>query len=127
MQLTQAIMYRLIDRVVELAQETRFSPADVEFLDSGEASLTITAVLSEEDLDPEDLMPDTPTEGDWIIIDTTVFQYDYPGYPTRLDPDEDAEAWIRRQMDVEQFWPDIWTLSDHGNWHLHTERKEANV
>ncbi len=35
--------------------------------------------------------------------------------------DDEAIMAIRRLMNEEKFWPNIWIVSDHGNWSLHTE------
>ena len=32
--------------------------------------------------------------------------------------DEDAEKFIRDRMEREKFWPNVWWVSDHGNWDL---------
>lgn len=32
--------------------------------------------------------------------------------------DEDMTGAIRAKMDEEQFWPNVWFISDHGNAHL---------
>ncbi len=38
-----------------------------------------------------------------------------------FDCDTEAIVAIRRIMDEEKFWPNIWIVSDHGNWTLHLE------
>jgi hypothetical protein len=35
-------------------------------------------------------------------------------------PDDDVEAMIRAHMEREGFWPNVWTISDHGNVELVT-------
>jgi len=36
-----------------------------------------------------------------------------------FDSDDDAVKFALSVMDEEQFWPDIWLMSDHGNWTLY--------
>jgi hypothetical protein len=36
-----------------------------------------------------------------------------------FDCDDDAVREARRLMTVEQWWPNIWIVSDHGNWNLY--------
>lgn len=37
-----------------------------------------------------------------------------------FDTEEEAEAFIKQYMEQNQFWPSVWYVSDHGNWHLRT-------
>lgn len=37
--------------------------------------------------------------------------------------DDDAVDAAKQIMQDEQFWPNIWMVSDHGNWSLYTERE----
>jgi len=32
--------------------------------------------------------------------------------------DDSAREFIRERMDKEQYWPNVWLVSDHGNWNL---------
>lgn len=34
---------------------------------------------------------------------------------------DDAFNFIKQRMEKEQFWPNIWWVSDHGNWSLFKE------
>ena len=40
-----------------------------------------------------------------------------------FDDDDDALAWIRQDMDINEYWPNVWIVSDHGNYHLHMSEK----
>jgi len=64
--------------------------------------------------------PDEPEEGDWQTQDHEKF-YSYGKLILRVSPDAStAEMWkaIRVRMDKDGFWPNVWFISDHGNWHL---------
>lgn len=76
--------------------------------------------------DPDDDEPLEPSEGDYILSPTG-----YLGGKTAVSQcagkhlgnfaeESEARAFIREHMDREQFWPNVWTLSDHGNYHLTT-------
>jgi hypothetical protein len=63
---------------------------------------------------------DEPTEDDYVISDARggeqVSQY---GKLLGTFPDRDsAESFIREHAGESQFWPSVWWLSDHGNFHL---------
>ena len=76
----------------------------------------------------ENIKPSEPEEGDYIISDSrgeTIitkcgdYHYrkvikEYKG-STRLP---EAYNIIKNEMEREKFWPDVWTLSDHGNYNL---------
>lgn len=34
-----------------------------------------------------------------------------------FDEQDEAEQFIRQQMERDQFWPGVWFVSDHGNAH----------
>jgi len=65
--------------------------------------------------------PNEPDEGDYILSDsgplgsrTSVGVY--PGrHVGEFDSTEDAEDAVRAEAHKEQFWPDVWFVSDHGN------------
>ena len=38
-----------------------------------------------------------------------------------FDCDDDAVRAARQIMEDEQFWPNVWIVSDHGNWSLYTD------
>ena len=80
-------------------------------------------------LAPYENAPDEPQEGDWVTEDHVTFvQYGYLNQQERGLVVRDGKDWravLRAAMDQEQFWPDVWFLSDHGNWHplsVETER-----
>lgn len=61
-----------------------------------------------------------PQDGDYMLSptgplggQTLVAQY---GKALRVfAEDDDARKFIRARMDREQFWPNVWVISDHGN------------
>jgi hypothetical protein len=64
-----------------------------------------------------------PQEGDYIISSgrgTHVSEHQEGGgkYLGEFANQDEAEAFIRQRMDKEQFWPNVWTCSDHGNLNL---------
>jgi hypothetical protein len=74
-----------------------------------------------------------PIEGDYTITPTGVLgglsgvgrveggSKDWLG---TFDCDEDALEAIRDNCAKEEFWPNIWIVSDHGNWALYTGGKD---
>jgi hypothetical protein len=65
--------------------------------------------------DPDDdKEPSEPDEGD---ITTTDYQhwYQYGKLVLTVGPDEDYEQAVREYMDSSEFWPNVWSISDHGN------------
>lgn len=71
--------------------------------------------MEEEEMEPE--------EGDYVVSYSgcNTFVSEVGGYFVRTVAD-DAEAYavIRERMDKDQCWPNVWTLSDHGNIELVT-------
>ena len=63
---------------------------------------------------------DGPEDGDLVTEDHVAF-YEHGGAkrrPSHVVPDgEDMAASLKAFMDEEKFWPDVWFLSDHGNYH----------
>lgn len=73
-------------------------------------------------LPEEEEEPSEPEEGDWVTKDYHEFtQHQYPNaHRDRVilnDEDNWREA-LKAIMEVDQFWPNVWHLSDHGNWLL---------
>jgi hypothetical protein len=81
------------------------------------------------ELDGEELCAECadaePVEGDFTIHPTgflgglSALARVEGKFVGRFDSDEDAVCEARRIMSVEQFWPNIWIVSDHGNWNLY--------
>jgi hypothetical protein len=59
---------------------------------------------------------DEPEEGDYITEDHCQF-YQYGKLVLELEPEDDHVAALRAHMEKNQFWPDAWWISDHGNAH----------
>jgi hypothetical protein len=66
-----------------------------------------------------------PVEGDFTIHPTgflgglsALARFDGPVIG-HFGCDDDAVCEARRIMSVEQYWPNIWIVSDHGNWELY--------
>ncbi len=84
-------------------------------------------LLADEDQDEEEETADEdqddetsePEEGDITTEDHKRF-YQYGKLWLELDQDlasNEMNASIRAQMDKDQFWPNVWFISDHGNAH----------
>lgn len=61
---------------------------------------------------------DQPQEDDYTTSDHCEF---YQNGKLVVEVDKDADDWrpaVRAHMDKEQFWPNVWFISDHGNAHL---------
>jgi hypothetical protein len=103
----------------------RFKTSDDDF-DSDEE--LASDACQEEDED-DDAILDEPCEGDLVTEDHISF-YTIGGsyrWPIKLqrrdvtvDADEDWQDVVRASMDKQQFWPNVWFVSDHGNWHALT-------
>lgn len=78
-----------------------------------------TGTASRFEYDPN--APEEPEleEGDWVTEDHRNFiQHEYPhGYRDRVivGEDEDWRVVLKARMDKGQFFPNVWSLSDHGN------------
>ena len=64
----------------------------------------------------EEELPDEPQEGDYTTEDHQKF-YQYGKLVLELDEDADHVAELKKHMETEQFFPDAWFISDHGNAH----------
>lgn len=62
--------------------------------------------------------PDEPDEGDWITEDHIVFRECGGKGVIRIPLGGPWQPAVRDRMEREQFWPNVWLLSDHGNYHL---------
>jgi hypothetical protein len=60
--------------------------------------------------------PQEPEEGDLITEDHHHFYQDGK-LVVVVPPEHDWENKVCRYMDEENFWPNVWFLSDHGNYH----------
>jgi hypothetical protein len=59
--------------------------------------------------EPEDYtITDTPRGGYNVGVVEGKFLGNFPTY-------SDAQLAVRADMDANQFWPNVWTISDHGN------------
>ena len=69
----------------------------------------------------------TPCEGDYVLSDTGALGaktlVSIVGGKTlgAYDDFESAMVAIKADMEAGKFWPDVWTLSDHGNLSLRTD------
>ncbi len=59
---------------------------------------------------------DEPQEGDYTTPDHRKF-YQYGKLVLNLDEDADHVAEVKKHMERNKFWPDVWFISDHGNAH----------
>lgn len=65
-----------------------------------------------------------PEEGDYVMFDSgplgsrTSVSIEGGGYLGECASEDEAAEKIRRRMDREQFWPNVWYRDDHGGFHL---------
>lgn len=58
-----------------------------------------------------------PTEDDYTTGDHRKF-YQNGKLVLDLDEDEDHKEKVKEHMEANQFWPNVWFISDHGNAHI---------
>jgi hypothetical protein len=80
------------------------------------------AYCSEECADVnEPTEPQEPEEGDWVTEDYFTWRR-YEGSRNDVmvleNGEQDWRVALKQRMDADRFWPNVWCLSDHGNWHL---------
>ncbi len=72
-------------------------------------------------LEPEGAEAQEPEEGDWVTEDHVTFcQHEYPRawqHRVVVPKDQDYKTVLRARMEMDEFWPNVWFVSDHGNWH----------
>lgn len=72
---------------------------------------------------PPEGEPSEPSEEDYVIFDSgplgsrTSVRVVGGRILGEFRDHDDAEEAIRRDMESGEFYPDVWTLSDHGNYH----------
>jgi len=105
----------------------RLTPAAKESVGEGRSTPTMTSrgmSYDEPSMDspPEDERGDEPEEDDIVTTDHRRW---YQSGKIYVTGDEKA---LRRKMDKDKFWPNVWFISDHGNAHRMTlEQTEAVV
>jgi hypothetical protein len=79
----------------------------------------MTALLADEieQARERDDEPGEPEEGDYTTEDHRRF-YQYGKLVVEVDDGEEWAHAVKAHMDEEQFWPDVWFISDHGNAHI---------
>jgi hypothetical protein len=80
----------------------------------------VDAYAIEYDDDEEEDDTDDEAEGpddDALTTTDDVHFYQYGKLVLTVGEDEDRDVALRRFMDEQQFWPDAWSISDHGNAH----------
>ena len=60
---------------------------------------------------------DAPEEGDYTTADHEHF-HQFGKLVLVVSEEEEWRPKLKAQMDREQFWPNVWWISDHGNAHL---------
>ncbi len=58
-----------------------------------------------------------PQEDDYTTTDYCKF-YQCGKLVLDLDENDDYSLYVRAHMETEQYWPNVWFISDHGNAHL---------
>lgn len=69
----------------------------------------------------EDHEEDEPDEGDYAIDSgngVSIIGERFLGYYS------EPRAFVKQHMREENYYPNVWTLSDHGNWHLVTDLED---
>jgi hypothetical protein len=69
------------------------------------------------EIEPESDEPGEPEEGDWCTHDYATWWVCGETVLIVLDPQR-WQASLRERMEQDQFWPNCWVISDHGNAHL---------
>lgn len=110
------------DEVSPIFADSEWDSAPV--CDACGAEHDYVTVLESDDEDTDDdnddeTEPTEPEEGDYTTTDHKHF-YQYGKLVLDLDEDDDHIAALNAHMDREQFWPNAWFISDHGNAHLMT-------
>lgn len=87
-----------------------------EWFDAGCGYQSLACGTCGEVIETYDEEPQEPEEGDLITYDHREIYQD--GRLVLETTPETFERDVRAFMDREQFWPDVWFISDHGNAHL---------
>jgi hypothetical protein len=99
--------------------------------DDSDSDKDLAGDASQEQDTDDDTILDEPCEGDLVTEDHVTFftiggRYRWPLKLQRPDltvaEDEDWQDLVRAFLDRQQFWPNVWFVSDHGNWHVLTLR-----
>lgn len=71
----------------------------------------------------ESVATDSPDEEDYVIADAgylgsqyAVSRYGGHGFVGEFSSRDEVDVRIRELMEAEGFYPNVWVLSDHGNW-----------
>jgi len=60
-----------------------------------------------------------PSDGDYVWDDAHSSLSEVGGrFLGKFEDQDAAEEFAKRRMEREEFWPDFWWLSDHGNLHI---------
>jgi hypothetical protein len=107
--------------VSELTHESEDVGAITTFL---EAAIREALDDDAEPEETEDSEPDEPQEDDIVTSDGRNF-YQSGKRVLSIGPDDDRDEELKAYMERAQYWPNCWSISDHGNAHLiHFESKE---
>jgi hypothetical protein len=112
------------NKLIGLAEDGAISWEDIarealSYMSESEVSdMTAFADLFDEEGEEET----EPTEGDYIISDsrgeTIITKCEDYHYRKVIKEYSEAYDIIKNEMEREKFWPNVWTLSDHGNYNL---------
>jgi hypothetical protein len=110
------------------------NPTDCDICDDGSVYYGLVQILPKGSVDPDEVSeefdPETPVGGDYTITPggrlggmsaVGVIEGKFVGL---YDCDDDALRAIKAKCDEEQYWPNIWFVSDHGNWSLYEGESE---
>jgi hypothetical protein len=68
--------------------------------------------------------PDEPEEGDYASFDGGFKWYQYNKIVLSCSEDDDPAARLAIHAALNNYWPNAWLFSDHGNAHLFIYLKE---
>ena len=71
--------------------------------------------LDTEEEEEEDTEPTGPDDNDYVTEDYRTFRVVGTSRVITVGEEEDWHAVIRIEMDRDQYWPNVWQVSDHGN------------
>lgn len=74
----------------------------------------VLGVKPEYDAEDDEIDDGGTEEGDYVTDDHRRF-FQYGELVVEVPEDEDWEPHVKAHMDSQEFWPNVWFISDHGN------------
>jgi hypothetical protein len=95
---------------------------DSEWWNPGEGNQTLSCSDCGRELDYHTEQPDEPEEGD--LTTENFCEWFQDGKKVLVCETDEWATEVKAYMDRDQFWPNVWWISDHGNPHLLTLEDE---